>query len=110
MSFKNEKIAEFLFIVVDDTLKQIFIGEDVETIYNFLEKKFHLRRVEIAENPEIFSTGLRRLMGKGALSIERAILKGLYSKLNLRFEEKKGYKFSDYLEIVIGLQSPVEGI
>jgi hypothetical protein len=30
--------------------------------------------------------------------IEKMILENLYSKLELKFEEKEGYKFSDYVK------------
>jgi len=30
--------------------------------------------------------------------IENLILKNLYSKLGLKFEEKEGYEFSDYIK------------
>jgi len=56
-----------------------------------------LKREGIAEKPEVFSAGLERLLGSGAPVIEKLILKNLYVRLDLRFREKKGYEFSDYI-------------
>jgi len=57
-----------------------------------------LRRGEIAEKPEVFSAGLERLMVSAARVIEILILKNLYRRLGLAFEEKEGYEFSDYVK------------
>lgn len=95
---KAEKFDEFLLNVVDETLKRVFREEGTKVIYDFIKSHSHLEREEIAENPEVFSAGLKRLLSSGAFAIERLILKNLYSKLGLKFEEKKGYEFSDYMK------------
>jgi hypothetical protein len=37
-------------------------------------------------------------LGSERLVIETWFLKRLYSKLGLKYEEKKGYEFSDYIK------------
>jgi len=93
---------DLLLSVVDETLEQIFKGAGARVIYKFMENKCHLRRKEIAEKPEVFSAGLERLLGSAAPMIERMILKNLCSKLRLKFEEKEGYDFSDYVKELRG--------
>lgn len=88
---------EFFVRVVDETLKQIFKGDGTKVIYNFLEKHSRLKLEDAAEKPEIFSASLERLMVSAARVIEQMILKNLYSRLGLKFKEKKGYEFSDYI-------------
>ncbi len=90
--------GNMLLSVVDETLKQVFKEAGTKVIYSYIENKCHLKREEIAEKPEIFSTGLERLLSSGAPVIEKMILKNLYSKHELEFEEKEGYEFSDYIE------------
>ena len=82
---------------VDDTLKQIFKEDGARVIYEFLENHTCLRLEEVADRPKVFSASLERLMVSAAKVIEKLILKNLYSRIGLKFEEKKGYEFSDYI-------------
>jgi len=95
---KTGSVDSLLLSVVDETMKQVFREEGAKAIYNYLENNSHLKREEIAEKPEVFSAGLERLLGSGAPVIENLILKNLYRRLGLKFEEKKGYEFSDYIK------------
>lgn len=95
---KVERLDEILFDVVDETLKRVFKEAGAEAIYNYIENKCHLKREEIAEKTEVFSAGLERMLGSGALVIEKLMLKNLYRKLGLKFTEKEGYGFSDYVK------------
>ena len=90
--------GELLLSVVDETLKQVFREAGSKVIYDYLENKCHLKREEITEKTEVFSAGLERLLSSGAPVIEKLILENLYRKLELKFEEKKGYEFSDYIK------------
>jgi len=38
------------------------------------------------------------VLGSGSILIENLILKSLYSKLELKFENREGYEFSDYIK------------
>ena len=91
-------LDNLLLDAVDETLRHIFKEEGANVIFHYLENKCHLNRRRIAEEPEDFSAGLERFLGSAAPVIEKMILKNLYSKLELKFEEKEGYKFSDYVK------------
>ena len=91
------EMDNLLLSAVDETMRQVFKEEGAKVIYEYLENNSHLKREEIVEKPEVFSVGLERLLGSGAPVIEKLILKNLYSKLELEFREKEGYKFSDYI-------------
>ena len=95
---KMGSLDSLLLSVVDETLRQVFREAGTETIYGFLENNSNLKLEEIGEKPEAFSAGLERLMVSAALVIENLILKNLYSKLGLKFVEKEGYEFSDYIK------------
>ncbi len=88
--------------VVDETLKQIFKEEGAKAIYDFLTNHAHLELEEAAEKPEVFSASLEGLMVSAARVIEQAILRNLYSRLGLEFEEKNGYEFPDYIRELRG--------
>jgi len=86
---KTGSLDDLLLSVVDETMRQVFRDAGVKVIYDYLANNSHLRREEIAEKPEIFSAGLERLMVSAARVIENSILKNLYRKLGLKFEEKR---------------------
>jgi hypothetical protein len=99
---KREKgvrsLDDLLFDAVDETLRYIFRDEGANFILDYLENKCRLNRRRIAEKLEDFSAGLDRLLSSARPVVEKLILKNLYSKLELRFEEKEGYRLSDYLK------------
>ena len=95
---KTGKLNDLLLSAVNETLKQVFKEAGAQVIYDFLGNKCHLKREEIAEKPEVFSADLKKLMVSAASFIEKMILENLYSKLELKFVEKKGYEFSDYIK------------
>ena len=96
--YAMETLDDLLLKVADKMLKQVFREAGTKVIYDFLENNSHLKREEIAEKPEVFSAGLERLLGSGAQVIEKLILKNLYRRLGLKFEEKESYEFSDYVK------------
>jgi len=95
---RTERFSDLLLNAVDETLKEVFKEAGAEVIYKFLGNKCHLKREEFAKKPEDFSAGLEKLLGSAAPMIEKKILENLYSKLQLEYEEKDGYKLSDYLK------------
>ncbi len=93
------RLDDLLLDAVDETLRQVFREEGVKVIFHYFENKCHLKRSEIAKKPEYFCACLQRMLSSAGPMVEKMILKNLYSKLGLKFEEeKKGYKFSDYIK------------
>jgi len=66
----TESVDDLLLNIIDDTLKHVFKEAGTNVIYGYLGNKCHLNRDEIAEKPEVFSTGLKNLLGSGELLIE----------------------------------------
>lgn len=95
---KTGSVDGLLFSVTDRTMKQVFKEEGTKVIRDYLENNSHLKLEEIGEKPKVFSAGLERLLGSGAPVIEKLILKNLCRKLRLKYEEKEGYQFSDYVK------------
>ena len=93
----TESVDDLLLNIIDDTLKHVFKEAGTNVIYGYLGNKCHLNRDEIAEKPEVFSTGLKNLLGSGALLIEKMILRNLYTEFQLRFREEKDYDLADYI-------------
>jgi hypothetical protein len=87
-----------LLEAVDHAL--LTIGETPrEAIYYHLEKGFRLRREDIPEDADEFSQALNNIFGPGAEVIERLIVKNLFGRLNLNFEEKTRFEFLDYVSL-----------
>lgn len=48
----------------------------------------------------VHSLARAKIFGVGASILEKIILKNLYSKLGLKYEDKKSYTFGDYVKEV----------
>lgn len=95
---KMGRLDDLLLSVVDETMRQVFREAGAKVIYDYLANNSHLKREEIVEKPEVFSAGLERLLVSAAPVIENLILENLYRRLGLKFVEKEGYGFSDYVK------------
>jgi len=70
-----------------------------EAIYYHLDKSFKLHKEEIPTVTCEFSHALNAIFGPGAGIIEKIIVRNLYNKLNLDFEEKTSLEFADYISV-----------
>jgi len=96
MIIKQEEFEKLFMEAVDESLKSL--GESVrQMIFFHLEKSYSLKRQNIPKKPEAFAEGLEKIFGVGALVLEKIIVKTLYSKLGLEYEDKKDFVFIDYL-------------
>jgi len=98
VSKKDGELGHLLLGAIDEELKRVFREEGATVVYGFIENNCHLKREKIMEKPEVFSAGLQRLLASAAPVMEKAILRNLYGKLALEFEEKAGYRLSDYIK------------
>lgn len=97
---KKEKDFEKLFIeAVDEGLDAL--GESGKyTIFFHLEKSYSIKKHEIPKKPEVFAKGLEKIFGAGASVLEKLIMKSLYSKLGLKYEDVESRPFADYVKYV----------
>jgi len=70
-----------------------------KAIYYHLNKSFKLQKEDIPEDTDKFSHALNTIFGPGAEVIEKLIVKNLYRKLNLNFEDKAGFEIDDYISL-----------
>jgi len=86
-----------LLEAVDDGL--LTLGESGrKAIYFHLQSLYSLKREDIPEHLEAFVESLRKIFGLGAEVIEKAVIKSLYNKLGLKYEEKENVSFLAYLK------------
>ena len=97
-SQKTKHLDVLLVSTINETIVDIFGKPDGVTFFlNILKNACNLRPEDAPERLEEFSSSLRAVLGSGAIPVERQILKNMYSKLGLRFQERKTYSFSDYI-------------
>ena len=97
---EKERDFEKLFIeAVDEGLGTL--GESGKhMIFFHLDKSYSVKKHDIPKRPEVFAEGLKKIFGAGASVLERLILKSLYSKLGLEYENVEARPFVDYVNYV----------
>jgi len=71
-----------------------------EAIFFHLEDSFKIRRGNIPTNLTEFAKALEKIFGPGASYLEKLIVKCLYEKLELEFEEIESWDFLEYVNNV----------
>jgi hypothetical protein len=95
---KRMNFDKTLLEAVDHAL--LSFGESPrKAIYYHLDKSFKIQKEDIPEEAEKFAFALNAIFGSGAAVIEKLIVKDLYQRLNLSFEEKSSYEIADYISL-----------
>ena len=97
---EKSKDFEKIFIEAVDEGLDVLGESGRQMIFFHLEKSYSIKRREIPKKPEAFATGLEKIFGAGASVLEKLIVKSLYSKLGLKYEDKEERPFADYVKDV----------
>jgi len=97
---RKENDFEKLFIEAVDEGLEVLGESGRQMIFFHLDKSYSIKKREIPKKPEDFATGLEKIFGAGASVLEKLIVKSLYSKLGLKYEDKEGRPFADYVKNV----------
>ena len=104
MRGKNRKNFEELFMeAVNEGLDVLGKGGKEMVFYN-LEMSCSIKREEIPKKPKALVAELRKIFGAGSSVLEKLIVRRLYLKVGLKYEDKKDYTFLDYLRDVPGFR------
>lgn len=87
-------MIKFFLEAVDEALAVLGSGKD--TVFFHLQRTYSLVKEEIPRKPEDFAKALENMFG--AKVLETLIVKSLYSKLGLKYEEKSARSFIDYIK------------
>lgn len=71
-----------------------------QAIFFHLETSFKIRKDKIPANLTEFAKALEKIFGPGASYLEKLIVKRLYEKLGLDFEEVESWNFLEYVNNV----------
>lgn len=93
--FQEANVETILAQTTDEVLEQLFGKSSKSKIYRCLEKKFKLRKSEIATKPYIFSEGMASMFGSVSHLIEQSIMKVACKRMNLEVRSKSS--FADYV-------------
>jgi len=104
MRGKSKKNFEELFMeAVNEGLDVLGKGGKEMVFYN-LEMRCSIKREEVQKKPEALVAELRKIFGAGSSVLEKLIIRKLYLKVGLKYEDKKDYTFLDYLRDVPGFK------
>jgi len=93
------EFSQILLDAIDEGFK--ILGEGVsDVVYYYLKEDYGLDRSNITKKHETFTKGLENLFGVGAAIIEREILKKLYAKLGLKYEEDSNKTYTEHIKLV----------
>ncbi|MEM3737291.1 MAG: hypothetical protein QXJ75_04310 [Candidatus Bathyarchaeia archaeon] len=93
---RQKRFNGLLREAIDEGLVSTLGESAAKAVYYHLQKNFAFKNGGTPD-PEAFAEGLEHLFGYGAKFLEKAILKKLYSKAGINFEEKENYTFTDYV-------------
>lgn len=71
-----------------------------KAIFFHLETSFKIKKDNIPANLTEFAKALEKIFGPGASYLEKLIVKRLYEKLGLEFEEIESWDFLEYIDNV----------
>jgi len=96
----STRFDEILLEVINDVLTQI-LGETASkliveyTIFKSLKKEE--TSISFGDDAKMFADALQGILGVGCQPIEKSIVEHLCTRLEVKFDEKPGYTFSDYI-------------
>jgi hypothetical protein len=86
-----------LLVAIDEGLSSLGDSPKQAILFH-LENSFKLTRTRIPMNLTGFVKALEEIFGPGASYLEKLILKNLYEKLDLEFEEEEMRNFMDHVD------------
>jgi hypothetical protein len=96
MQEKDRNFQQLFTEAVDEGLN-ILSESGKQMVFFHLRKDCSINKNDIPERLETFAKELEKIFGAGAFVLEQQIIKNLYSKLGLKYEEKANCKFGDYV-------------
>lgn len=92
----QNNLRKILLEAVDEGLSSL--GDSPkQAIFFHLENTFKIKKEKIPANLREFEKALERIFGPGAPYLEKLIVKRLYEKLGLEFEEIESWNFLEYV-------------
>ncbi|RJS91060.1 hypothetical protein CW705_04460 [Candidatus Bathyarchaeota archaeon] len=87
------QLENLIFDAINEVIRNIFDDEVAEMLLGFLKENSSM---SFEEKLRFFEESLPKILGSGAVIIEDLILETLYSKLGIKFEQKRK-SFTEYV-------------
>jgi len=88
---------KILLVAVEEGLSSLG-NSPKQAIFFHLEGSFKITKEDIPGNLAEFAEALEGIFGPGASYLQRLIVKHLYEKLGLKFEEEEMWNFLNYID------------
>jgi len=98
--FDRIELDRFVLEAVDEVLKSVFGSKSVKVIYDSLDRRMGLKRQDIPSRIEDFCAGIEMLLGSNNSVLDRLMLRGLCSKLQLDYDQSSKTSFLDYVQLL----------
>lgn len=92
----HANFEKILLVAVEEGLSSLGDSPKQAILFH-LENSFKIRKTRIPTNLTEFAKALEGIFGPGASYLEKLIVKRLYEKLDLAFEEEETWNFLDYV-------------
>ena len=104
----QNNFREILLAAVEESLSSLGDSPKQAILFH-LEASFKIKKEQIPENITEFAKALEKIFGPGAFYLEKLIVKCLYEKLGLEFENGESRNFLDCVDNVKKRLPPKEG-
>jgi len=85
---------------LDEVINEMLGFEVLRSLYTALEKQYDVTKDELPYRLETACEILNEVFGvKGATTIRKSIVRRLYQKFDLEFDEVAGFRLMEYVEI-----------
>ena len=95
----QNNFSEILLAAVEESLSSLGDSPKQAILFH-LEASFKIKKEHIPENITEFAKALEKIFGSGALYLEKLIVKRLYEKLGLEFEDVESRNFLERVDNV----------
>jgi len=96
----TSNFGDLLLESIDEALADLLGRKARESIYDYMTRERSISRSEIVAHLDQLSSLLGSIFGKGSKTIEKSIVRKLYSKLGWEFVEISSYELADYLKML----------
>ena len=97
---RHQDFNDAMTDAIDDCIRELFSPQVLEQLHNILLERYDVTRNELPYRLETVYKILTNVFGmRGADTIGRMIVRRLYQKLGLQFDESPGLSLMDYVEI-----------
>jgi hypothetical protein len=106
----SRRLDQILLDCIDAVLTEVLGRRVREAIYDHLTRHSSLGKDEIPTHLDEFCSLLQKHFGKGAVTLEKRIVKHLYSRLGCKAVDIPNFGLADHFELVSSINERAEKV